>query len=174
MEWICIAKIINKSAVEQIVKLLKIFYDMTTFDIFFIDFERPKYHNSDHFFQGSNKSHPGTPSITSSFKPTISSPSPTNECVSAWRNYFIANEWQELMTKRKISIHLHIVFVIGALMVCISESFTLRNLNICSISVVGRWEFRVVGVQSSLQPDAHAKLSRLVSSGERRARYRQQ
>jgi meckelin len=92
---------------------------MITFDIFFIDFERPKYHTSDHFFHGgSNKSHPGTPTITSSFKPpTFSSPSPTNECVSAWRNYFVANEWQELMTKRKISMDLHVIIVIGVLMV---------------------------------------------------------
>lgn len=98
-------------------KLAKIFYDMITFDIFFIDFERPKYTTSDHFFHGSNKSHPGTPSISSSFKPTTSSPSPANECVSAWRNYFIANEWQELMTKRKISVNLQVVGVVGALMV---------------------------------------------------------
>lgn len=97
-------------------RISAIFYDMSTFDIFFIDFERPKSSN-DNFFHGSNKSHPGTPSISSSLKPTISSPSPANECVSAWRNYFIANEWQELMTKRKISIHLHIVYVVGTLLV---------------------------------------------------------
>lgn len=102
----------------KVVKLLAIFHDMTNFDIFFVDFERPKYHTSDNFMTASsNKSHPGTPSIASSFKPTISSPSPSGECVSAWRNYFIANEWQELMTKRKICIHLHVVFVIGSLMV---------------------------------------------------------
>lgn len=102
--------------ISQIVKLSEIFYDMITLDIFFIDFERPKYNNSDHFLHGSNKSHPGTPSISSSLKP-ISSPSPSNECVSAWRNYFVANEWQELITRRKVSIHLHIVAVIGFLMV---------------------------------------------------------
>lgn len=99
----------------QVIKLMKIFHDMINFDIFFIDFERPKYHTNDNFFQGSNKSHPGTPSISSSLKPV---PSPNLESVSAWRNYFIANEWQELMTKRKISIHLHISYVIGVLMVC--------------------------------------------------------
>ena len=106
---------------SQIVKLMKLFYDMITLDIFFIDWERPKaYNTSDHFFHGSNKSHPGTPSITSSFKPTLSSPSPTNDCVSAWRNYFVANEWQELITKRKVSVQLHIIFVIAALMVCLT------------------------------------------------------
>lgn len=90
-----------------------IFYDMINFDIFFVDFERPKYHTSDHFLHTSNKSHTETPSIASSFKPTISSPSANSDCVSAWRNYFMANEWQELMTKRKICVHLHIVFVIA-------------------------------------------------------------
>jgi hypothetical protein len=93
---------------------------MVTLDIFFIDFERPKFNTvcSDHFttFNGSNKSQPGTPSIASSvLKPPTS---PANyECVSAWRNYFIANEWQELIAKRKISIHLHIISVIAFLMV---------------------------------------------------------
>ena len=104
---------------QQLIKLSKIFSDMITLDIFFIDFERPKYNNSDNFLHGSNKSHPGTPSISSSLKP-LSSPSPSSgECVSAWRNYFIANEWQELITRRKVSIHLHIVAVIGFLMVWI-------------------------------------------------------
>lgn len=92
---------------------------MTNFDIFFVDFERPKYNHTsgDNFINATNKSHPGTPSIASSIKPIISSPSQSTECVSAWRNYFIANEWQELMTKRKICIHLHVVLVIGTLMV---------------------------------------------------------
>lgn len=101
---------------------------MITLDIFFIDFERPKYNNSDHFLHGSNKSHPGTPSISSSLKP-ISSPSPTSECVSAWRNYFIANEWQELITRRKISLNLHVLAVVGFLTVwiyylCVPEHFS--------------------------------------------------
>lgn len=92
------------------------FNDIIDVDIFFIDFERPKY-SSDNFAHGLNKSIPGTPSISSSLKPTLS---PNNDCaaVSCWRNYFIANEWQELMTKRKISIHLHVVYVIGAILVC--------------------------------------------------------
>ena len=37
--------------------------------------------------------------------------------VSAWRNYFIANEWQELITKRKISIYFHIIAVAFVLIV---------------------------------------------------------
>ena len=93
---------------------------MTNFDIFFVDFERPKYNMGDNFLHAANKSHTETPSIASSFKPSISSPSPSSDCVSAWRNYFIANEWQELMTKRKICVHLHIVFVVGTLIVSIS------------------------------------------------------
>lgn len=111
--------IIFNISFSQLIKLLSLFVDMTTLDLFFIDWERPKTFNaSEHFLHGSNKSHPGTPSIASSFKPTLS-PSPTNidNCVSAWRNYFIANEWQELITKRKISISLHIVFMIGTWLV---------------------------------------------------------
>jgi meckelin len=107
----------------QIIKLLKLFVDMITLDIFFIDWERPK-SSSDHFLHGSNKSHPGTPSISSSLKPPLSSPSPTNEnSVSAWRNYFVANEWQELITKRKVSVQLHVVYVIIVWMVRIQFFF---------------------------------------------------
>lgn len=95
----------------QIFKLLKIFYDMINFDIFLIDFERPR----ENFFQSSNKSHPGTPSISSSLKPAVSTP--VSDCVSAWRNYFVANEFQELMTRRPISINIHIFGVIAAFMV---------------------------------------------------------
>lgn len=101
-------------------KIISLFAQMTKLDLFFIDWERPKtLSTSDHFLHGSNKSHPGTPSIASSFKPSLSSPSPTNidNCVSAWRNYFVANEWQELITKRKISIYLHVVFTIAVMMV---------------------------------------------------------
>lgn len=106
---------------SQIVKLLKIFYDMVTLDIFFIDFERPKYNTcGDHFTpygSGSHKSsHPGTPSIASSILKPPTSPA-NYECVSAWRNYFIANEWQELIVKRKISLNLHLLAVIAFLMV---------------------------------------------------------
>lgn len=89
---------------------------MINFDIFFIDFERPKY--NDNFLHSANKTE--TPSIASSFRPIISSPSSNSDCVSAWRNYFMANEFQELMTKRKICVHLHIVFVVGSLMVSIN------------------------------------------------------
>ena len=112
----------------QIIKLLSLFIDMASLDLFFIDWERPKVCNtSEHFFHGSNKSHPGTPSIASSFKPTLS-PSPTNidNGVSAWRHYFIANEWQELITKRKISVLLHVVFVVAVWMVSFIIYFYLK------------------------------------------------
>lgn len=129
---------------------------MINFDIFFIDFERPKSSNDHNFFHGSNKSHPGTPSISSSLKPTISSPSPTNECVSAWRNYFIANEWQELMTKRKISIHLHVVFVVGALLVSacglLGRLLSYQRELIC----VSR---QIFGFQNFASPEFHLHLN---------------
>lgn len=113
---------------------------MASLDLFFIDWERPKICNtSEHFFHGSNKSHPGTPSIASSFKPILS-PSPTNidNGVSAWRHYFIANEWQELITKRKISVSLHVVFVIAVWMVSFLIYFNLNFLKLnlrCALCV---------------------------------------
>jgi meckelin len=100
---------------------------MMSIDIFFIDWERPKFNNADHFMHHSyhktnlnQTASPETPSIASSLKPPttiLSSASPSYDCVSAWRNYFIANEWQELITKRKISIFLHSTFVASTLLV---------------------------------------------------------
>ena len=112
----------------QVLKLSTLFFEIINADIFFIDFERPKYVNNDSNIQTSNRSHPGTPSISSSFKPSLSGPSPANECVSAWRHYFIANEWQKLVVKRKISLHLHIFLVVGTMLV--SEKLEVEQLSI--------------------------------------------
>lgn len=35
----------------------------------------------------------------------------TQQPVSIWRTYFIANEWNEIQTKRKINVVLHLVLV---------------------------------------------------------------
>ncbi|CAO1407289.1 unnamed protein product [Diamesa serratosioi] len=124
--------------VFKMVKLLKLFYDMINIDIFFIDWERPKYNYNENFMQYSNnKSHPGTPSITSSLKhPTLSSSPPCYDSVSAWRLYFIANEFQELITKRKISVLLHIVFVTAVLMVCVFYFIFLFQQNCATTDVL--------------------------------------
>uniref|UniRef100_A0A8W7K9J5 Meckelin n=1 Tax=Anopheles albimanus TaxID=7167 RepID=A0A8W7K9J5_ANOAL len=90
----------------KLLKLLRVFGHMANVDIFFIDWERPKIF--DIGTVGQRMMHQlDTPSIASS---TNTRPS-AHDSVSAWRNYFIANEWQELATKRKISMFAHIILL---------------------------------------------------------------
>lgn len=56
------------------------------------------------------------------------------ESVSAWRNYFIANEWQELAAKRKISIFFHIIIVSSILLIFGAENWSSLNFSIKSSS----------------------------------------
>ncbi|XP_041763768.1 meckelin-like [Anopheles merus] len=89
----------------KLIKLMRVFFYMANVDIFFIDWERPKIF--DISTMGQRLHQLDTPSIASS---TNTKPS-SHDSVSAWRNYFIANEWQELATKRKISMFAHIVLL---------------------------------------------------------------
>lgn len=92
--------------------------------IFFIDSERPKLGETgllptkNHLLE--------TPSSVGSrhinFEP-ISSTLP-----SAWRNYFVANEWLELTTKRPISVFLHLFCVLILLYEVGMENFASRLL----------------------------------------------
>ncbi|XP_052890600.1 meckelin [Anopheles moucheti] len=88
----------------KFLKLMRVFFYMANVDIFFIDWERPKIF--DIGTMGQRLHQLDTPSIASS---TNTKPTNSHDSVSAWRNYFIANEWQELATKRKISMFAHIV-----------------------------------------------------------------
>ncbi|EDS39735.1 conserved hypothetical protein [Culex quinquefasciatus] len=92
----------NVKMLLPLLKLLRAFALLAGIDIFFIDWERPKILDI-----GMQRTHLDTPSITSS-----ATTRPTCDSVSAWRNYFIANEWQELATKRKISMFAHVVLLI--------------------------------------------------------------
>lgn len=78
------------------IKVAQHMHTVASIDIFFVDCERPKL--------GENvlaKNHLETPSSMGSRTINLESN------VSAWRNYFIANEWLELTTKRPISVFLH-------------------------------------------------------------------
>ncbi|XP_053660519.1 meckelin [Anopheles marshallii] len=88
----------------KLLKLMRVFFYMANVDIFFIDWERPKIF--DIGTMGQRLHQLDTPSIASS---TNTKPTNSHDSVSAWRNYFIANEWQELATKRKISMFAHII-----------------------------------------------------------------
>ncbi|XP_058120267.1 meckelin [Anopheles ziemanni] len=90
----------------KLIKLIRVFFYMANVDIFFIDWERPKIFDIGTMSQRVHQL--DTPSIASS---TNTKPTSSHDSVSAWRNYFIANEWQELATRRKISMFAHIVLL---------------------------------------------------------------
>ncbi|XP_052863318.1 meckelin [Anopheles cruzii] len=102
----------------KLLKLLRVFCYMGNVDIFFIDWERPKIF--DIGTVGQRMHQLDTPSIASS---TNTRPT-SHDSVSAWRNYFIANEWQELATKRKISMFAHILLLAILFVVCGFENWS--------------------------------------------------
>ncbi|XP_021707577.1 meckelin [Aedes aegypti] len=107
----------------KLVKLLRKFVTIASIDIFFIDWERPKIFDAG---IGNQRTHLlDTPSIASS-----ATARPTCDSVSAWRNYFIANEWQELATKRKISMFAHTILLIGVFFLCGLEHWSSNSFHL--------------------------------------------
>lgn len=45
----------------------------------------------------------------------------TDHPVSIWRTYFVANEWNEIQTKRKINLNLHLLLTVVLLQVGIKQ-----------------------------------------------------
>lgn len=99
----------------KVIKLAEHLWGMANVDIFFVDWERPKL--ADNFVA---KNHLETPTSMGSRMTTHFE----NNNVSAWRNYFIANEWQELTTRRQISLFLHMLSVIVCLFIVGMENYT--------------------------------------------------
>lgn len=93
-------------------------YAMARIDIFFIDCERPKL--GDNLLLAKNNNHLETPSSVGSRHINLES---QHGSVSAWRNYFVANEWQELTTIRPISVFCHLFCVLILLHIVGMENF---------------------------------------------------
>lgn len=82
----------------QIVELVRLIWKQTAIDIFLVDWEKPRI--------SSNQKQNG---LTATEKQTV----------SIWRSYFVANEWAEIQTKRKISLPVQLLFTVFLLKVCI-------------------------------------------------------
>ncbi|XP_037038516.1 meckelin [Bradysia coprophila] len=91
---------IHVAVALKTISIIHLIWEQSHIDIFLIDWERPK------VFDHHPRNHLDTPSISSSSKQL------SYDGVSAWRNYFIANEWLKLTTKRKFCFLLHIVIVL--------------------------------------------------------------
>ena len=69
-------------------------------DIFFIDWERPRARSS----------------VMQPRSQTL--PENTEQPVSIWRTYFVANEWNEIQAKRRISLTFQLIVTVFLLKVC--------------------------------------------------------
>ncbi|XP_032891723.1 meckelin-like isoform X1 [Amblyraja radiata] len=89
-------------------QLIHIMIVQMTVSIFLIDWEKPK---------GRQLA-----------KPAENKPSPSS--VSIWRTYFIANEWNEIQTKRKINPILQLILILLLLEVIGIKNIARRDLNL--------------------------------------------
>ncbi|CAL8079935.1 unnamed protein product [Orchesella dallaii] len=92
----------------KIVDILKLLYRQSNIDIFFIDWERPKARST---IQAPNERSSRAAGGDSAVKSEIGLAMyhDKNESVSIWRTYFVANEWNEIQTSRKINIPAQII-----------------------------------------------------------------
>lgn len=87
----------------QIVEVIHLIWRQISVDIFFIDWERPRAHSS---------------MIRPQSQLNNTVPDSLEQPVSIWRTYFVANEWNEIQTTRKISLLFQLVLTIFVLRVC--------------------------------------------------------
>ncbi|KAG0718835.1 Meckelin [Chionoecetes opilio] len=79
----------------KVVQVVYVIYVQITIDMFIIDWEQPRARNS--------IPHPQlNMSLDDEGKPRVEQP------ISIWRTYFIANEWNELQTYRKVNVGLQL------------------------------------------------------------------
>lgn len=73
----------------------------------------------------------------------------TDQPVSIWRTYFVANEWNEIQTKRKINLNIHLLFTIMLLKVKITFFwfFDGKNKNYVQVAGLEHW--------ASAEPQLH-------------------
>ncbi|XP_055326927.1 meckelin [Sitodiplosis mosellana] len=98
------------SFVLKIIKFCHHLGQQINCDIFFIDWERPRVFEHQITLKSTNNL--DTPSICSSARQYQQ-----NDGLSAWRMYFVANEWIKLSTKRKCSIGIQILMVLLTIIV---------------------------------------------------------
>lgn len=93
----------------KIVDILKLLSRQSNIDIFFIDWERPKARST--IQAPTERSRGGAAGGDTGAKSEIGLGvyHDKNESVSIWRTYFIANEWNEIQTSRKVNIPAQII-----------------------------------------------------------------
>ena len=111
----------------KLIDVLYLIFEQTSFDIFFIDWERPsnvysKKIDDDFMLPSDNNNN----TIKMKTKNEID----MQNQVSCWRTLFVANEWNEIQTYRKINRTFQLVFVLFLLKVVNLEELTLRQCEV--------------------------------------------
>jgi len=75
-------------------------------DIFFVDWERPKATNAIY------ASLPSSEKSTGDKNDALANNNRIESSVSTWRTYFIANEWNEIQTTRKVTIEVQLMLTL--------------------------------------------------------------
>ena len=121
-----------------ILKLIDVFYLIfvqTSYDIFFIDWERPKVNESGKDLLTSQKLTRLPPieqpkdKLSESYQPGTVREMTKQNNVSCWRTLFVANEWNEIQTYRKVNSTFQLIAVLFLLKVINLEALTLRDIS---------------------------------------------
>jgi len=83
---------------------MKLIGRQVSVDIFFVDWEKPK--------AGSVIQAPNEENLNASNGGGSAGNVEDKQSVSIWRSYFVANEWNEIQSVRKINMALQIVFTL--------------------------------------------------------------
>ena len=122
------------SFVFKLIDVIHLIFTQTSYDIFFIDWERPKVEESSAVGSSVLKSTSKTTTNAAEDKESLIK----NELkefgkVSCWRTLFVCNEWNELQTFRKIRPTIQLMGVLLFLKVVNLEALTTSD---CSTSVI--------------------------------------
>uniref|UniRef100_A0A8C4QDJ1 Meckelin n=1 Tax=Eptatretus burgeri TaxID=7764 RepID=A0A8C4QDJ1_EPTBU len=96
----------------KFLQILHLLIFQTSVDIFFLDWERPR---------------DAAEILAETSQTSMSEGARAKSTISIWRTYFVANEWIELQTIRKLSPALHILLTIFFLQVIGFENLALRE-----------------------------------------------
>ncbi|XP_018025139.1 meckelin-like [Hyalella azteca] len=99
----------------KLVHLCYVFYGQMTLDLFLIDWEKPRAQNT-------------IPHPRLSKKSELTGNS-SGQTISIWRIYFIANEWNEIQSLRKINLAYHLIAILFFLKVLGVENHASFNPN---------------------------------------------
>ena len=123
------------SFVLKLIDVLHLIFTQTSYDVFFIDWERPKVEDSavvgSAIIKSANKT--GNNNTAEDRENLIRNELKEFGKVSCWRTLFVCNEWNEIQTFRKISPTIQLMGILFFLKVINLEAFTTSD---CNTSIV--------------------------------------